>query len=116
MRSTASGAEGDAENAALEREARMQTRMLSVAKTISEEEAKQLQIQMDSVRAMDKRAIAAAKVADAVREEAEELEETTRAYAKIEARDKVRAERKGAEDKARANGTTGFVAGLVSSG
>lgn len=116
MRSTASGAEENAENAALKREVRMQKQLLSVAKTVSEEEAKQLQIQMDSVRAMDKRAIAAAKVADAAKEEAEELEETTRAYAKIEARDKARAERKGAEDKARINGTTGFVAGLVSSG
>jgi hypothetical protein len=65
---------------------------------------------------MDKRAISAAKVADAAKDEADELEEITRAYAKMEARDKVRQERKGAEEKARENGTTGFVAGLVSSG
>ena len=113
MKSTASGAEREAEDAALEREVRMQKRLQSVAKTISEEEAKQLQIQMDNVRAMDKRAIAAAKVADAVREEAEELEETTRAYARIEARDKARAERKDAEEKARTDGAEKIVAKLV---
>jgi membrane protein involved in colicin uptake len=71
---------------------------------------------MDTVRAMDERAIAAAKIADATREEAAELEEITRAYAKIEAKDKVRKERKGAEDEAREKGQNSFVNGLIASG
>jgi len=45
---------------------------------------------MDLVRAMDKRAIAAGKAADAAREEVEDARDLAKAYEKIEARDKAK--------------------------
>ena len=94
MKSFSGGQEGKAENAALSREASMQERLYQAAKNISEEEAKQLQIQMDSVRAMDKRAIAAAKNLDVAEKELKSLQDQnrlrTKMDAQVEARDRGR--------------------------
>lgn len=93
MKSSVTGTnENAAENAALQREANMQAKLYAAAKNLTEEEAKALQIQMDSVRAMDKRAIAAGKAADAAKEEVEEARDLLRAYEQIEARDKAKKE------------------------
>ena len=92
LHSTTGGREGEAENAALNREVDMQKKLLSVAKNISAEDLKQLQIQMDQVRTMDKQAIAAGKAADAIEEELEDARELARAYEQIRARNEKRAE------------------------
>ena len=96
LRSTNDGFEGQAENAALKREIDMQEKLKLAVQKVSEEELKSLQIQMDTVRAMDKRAAAAAKLADAAKKELEALQDQnrlrTKADAQIEARNKGRAE------------------------
>ena len=90
LKSNMRGREGDAENASLDREIRMQEQLRAAAGRVTEEELKQLQVQMDLVRAMDKRAIAAGKAADAAREEVEDARDLAKAYEKIEARDKAK--------------------------
>ena len=80
-----------AENEALQREANMQEWLLKNAKLLSEEELKQVQLQMDAARAADKRALAAAKTLEATKKEAEEIEFLSNFYAKDEARKKARA-------------------------
>ena len=80
-----SSAEVQAENNALKHEMEMQQKLLSISKSISAEELKALQIQMDSVRAMDKRAIAAAKVADTEKKTLENLQRENRIQAKMDA-------------------------------
>ena len=90
MKSFAGGQEGKAENAALSREAAMQEKLYQAAKNLSAEEAKQLQIQMDSVRAMDKRAIAAAKNLDVAEKELKSLQDQNRLRAKMDAQTEAR--------------------------
>ena len=68
MHSTSGGELGKAENAALEREVQMQHALMQNAKRMTEEELKQVQIQMDLVRSLDKQAIAAAEKVDKEKE------------------------------------------------
>ena len=90
MKSSATGAEGQAENAALTHEVEMQEALMRNAKKLTDEELKQLQIQMDTVRALDKRAIATAKNADEARKELEHLQTMNKIQAQMDARAKVR--------------------------
>ena len=90
MKSSATGAEGQAENAALTHEVEMQEALMHNAKKLTDEELKQLQIQMDTVRALDKRAIATAKNADEARKELEHLQTMNKIQAQMDARAKVR--------------------------
>lgn len=103
MKSNVTGAEGQAENAALQHEVDMQEALMVNAKRLTEEEIKQLQIQMDTVRALDKRAIATAKAADAAAEELEILRTTNKIQAQMDAKIKARTDAKSIGENAFVN-------------
>ena len=77
------------ENLALDHEAQMQEALYKNAKRISEENLKQLQIQSDIVRAMDKRAAAAARELDITKDQLEELKLQDRLKTKFDAQAKA---------------------------
>ena len=95
MKSGASGAEGQAENNALTREVEMQEQLMLNAKKLTDEELKQLQVQMDLIRSLDKRAIAAAKAADVAKQELEHMRDMNKIQAQMDAKMKARTDAKG---------------------
>ena len=95
MKSSAAGAEGQAENSALTREVEMQEALMRNAKKLTDEELKQLQVQMDLVRSLDKRAIAAAKAADVAKQELEHMRDMNKIQAQMDAKIKARTNAKG---------------------
>ena len=86
LRSQSKGQTQKAENAALDREVSMQEALLRNAKKLSEEDLKQLQIQMDLVRSIDERAVAAAKAADEAAKELQTLQKMNRLHAQLAAK------------------------------
>ena len=90
MKSSANGAGGQAENSALSREVEMQEALMRNAKKLTDEELKQLQVQMDLVRSLDKRAIAAAKAADVAKQELDHMRDMNKIQAQMDAKIKAR--------------------------
>ena len=90
MKSGATGAEGQAENSALTREVEMQEALMRNAKKLTDEELKQLQVQMDLVRSLDKRAVAAAKAADVAKQELDHMRDMNKIQAQMDAKIKAR--------------------------
>ena len=86
--------EDKANNTAMDREISMQQKLLSAEKNLTAEQVKQIQLQMDAVRYMDKKAVAAAKAADKAKEEVENANSLARASAKAEAIEKQRKQHK----------------------
>ncbi len=90
IRSSNSGYQGEAENTAMQREVEMQKQLLAAEKNLSAEELKQLQIQMDLVKAMDQRAITAAKALDVAKNELKVLQEQNRIRTKMDTQQQAR--------------------------
>ena len=90
LHSTTPGEVGKAENAALTREYQMQQQLKTAAAKLTEEDLKQLQIQMDLVRAMDQRAIAAAKTLEIAEQELKALQDQNRIRTKMDAQSEAR--------------------------
>ena len=89
LRSSATGNEYEAEQGALSQEVSLQRKLLENASSLSEEEIKQFQIRMDSVRAIQEQAKEQAKVADASKKSLEQLKDEMRIRAKLKASTKA---------------------------
>ena len=90
LKSNDSSNESKAYNQSLDHEMAMQQKFLDVSKNLTQEEQKQLQIQMDLVRQMDQKAIAAAKAADLAQEELKILQDQHRIRALMDAQSETR--------------------------
>lgn len=89
LHSSATGNEYEAEQGALSQEVSLQRKLLENASNLSEEEIKQFQIRMDSVRAIQEQAKEQAKVADASKKSLEQLKDEMRIRAKLKASTKA---------------------------
>jgi hypothetical protein len=68
----------------------MQSIILEASKTETEEKIKALQLEADGVRKMNERIIAAAKLVDLAKEEAQEIEKQLRLQAKLHATEQAK--------------------------
>lgn len=99
-RSTSTGEQTrEAENASYTHESDMQKWLAKNGSHLTEEQMKQVQLQMDLVRTMDQRAIAAAKIADEAEREEEALITQISLQKKMEEREKQRVARAAIDQK-----------------
>lgn len=92
LKSKATGNEQIAESGALEQEVSLQRKLLANANRLSEDELKQYQIRLDSVRAIQEQAKEQAKVADTAKRNVQTLQDELRIRAKLKASTKARSD------------------------